>query len=102
MVPGTFVPYPRRGDRRSDSCYGDVEVSNNLCEQMMKHIKINLKNCLNIGSEESALDYAFMFSALESCDINHLTPESYLKGLISGLHDKKVKKTQLLPCYIRL
>ena len=43
MVPGTFVPYPRRGDRRSDSCYGDVEVSNNLCEQMMKHIKINLR-----------------------------------------------------------
>ena len=68
----------------------------------MKHIKINLKNSLNIGSEESAMDYAFMFSALESCDINHLTPESYLKGLISGLHDKKVKKTQLLPCYIRL
>jgi hypothetical protein len=23
MVPGTFVPYPRRGDRRSDCCYGD-------------------------------------------------------------------------------
>ena len=81
---------------------GDVEVSNNLCEQMMKHIKMNLKNCLNIGSEESALDYAFMFSALESCDINHLSPESYFKGLISGLHNKKVEKKQLLPCYIGL
>ena len=41
-------------------------------------------------------------SALESCDINHLAPESYFKGLITGLHDKKVEKTQLLPCYIRL
>jgi len=81
---------------------GDVEVSNNLCEQMMKHIKMNLKNCLNIGSEDSALDYAFMFSAIESCDINRLSPEAYLRKLIQGLHEKKVEKKQLLPCYIRL
>ena len=80
---------------------GDVEVSNNLCEQMMKHIKMNLKNCLNIGSEESALDYAFMFSAIESCDINRLSPEAYLRKLILGLHNKTVEKKQLLPCYIR-
>ena len=81
---------------------GDVEVSNNLCEQMMKHIKMNLKNCLNIGSEDSALDYAFMFSAIESCDINRLSPEGYLRKLILGLHEKNVEKKQLLPCYIRL
>lgn len=28
----------------------------------MRDIKMNLKNCLNIDSEDSALDYAFMFS----------------------------------------
>jgi hypothetical protein len=81
---------------------GDVELSNNICEQMMRHIKMNLKNSMNIGSEESALDYAFMFSALESCDINHLSPEAYLRKLILGIHEKKVEKKQLLPCYIRL
>ena len=81
---------------------GDVELSNNICEQMMRHIKMNLKNSMNIGSEDSALDYAFMFSALESCDINHLAPETYLRKLILGLHEKKVEKKQLLPCYIGL
>jgi hypothetical protein len=45
---------------------------------------------------------AFMFSALESCDINHLSPEAYLRKLILGLQEKKVEKKQLLPCYIRL
>ena len=30
---------------------GDVELSNNLSEQMIRHVKINLKNSLNIGSE---------------------------------------------------
>jgi len=29
---------------------GTVELSNNLAEQMMRHIKINLKNCLNIAT----------------------------------------------------
>ena len=76
--------------------------AHNLCEQMMKHIKMNLKNCLNIGSEDSAMDYAFMFSAIESCDVNRLSPEAYLRNLILGLHEKKVEKKQFLPCYIRL
>ena len=30
---------------------GDVELSNNLSEQMMRRIKMNLKNAGNIGSE---------------------------------------------------
>lgn len=64
--------------------------------------KVASINSMNIGSEDSALDYAFMFSALESCDINHLAPEAYLRKLILGLHEKKVEKKQLLPCYIGL
>ena len=35
---------------------GNLELSNNLAEQMMRHIKLNLKNGLNIGNEDSALD----------------------------------------------
>lgn len=49
---------------------GNLEISNNLDEQMMRHIKLNLKNCLNIGCEDSALDYAFMYFVSESYDIN--------------------------------
>ena len=79
---------------------GDVEVSNNLCEQMMKHIKMNLKNCLNIGSEDSAMDYAFMFSAIESCDINRLSTETYLRKLILGLHEKKWRKSSFFPAIL--
>jgi hypothetical protein len=36
-------------------------------EQMMRHFKQTLKNCLNIGSERSAKDVAFMFSVVENC-----------------------------------
>ena len=45
-----------------------------------------------------------MFSALESCDINHLVLEAYLGKLILGFHEKKVenvlvKKIQLSEGY---
>lgn len=80
---------------------GAVEVSNNLAEQMMRHIKMNLKTASNIGSEDSALDNAFMFSLIESCKLNGLAPEKYIAHLLRKLkgspHDKE--KAALLPCY---
>lgn len=83
---------------------GNLELSNNLAEQMMRHIKLNLKNCLNIGSEDSALDYAFMFSVIESCYMNKLSPECYIKELVSRLTAKPVctaEKVALLPCVMQ-
>ena len=82
---------------------GNLELSNNLAEQMMRHIKLNLKNCLNIGSEDSAFDYAFMFSVIESCNMNKLSPECYIKELVSRLTAKPVctaEKVALLPCFM--
>ena len=82
----------------------NLELSNNLAEQMMRHIKLNLKNCLNIGSEDSALDYAFMFSVIESCNMNKLSPACYIKELVSRLTAKPVcttEKVALLPCVMQ-
>ena len=83
---------------------GNLELSDNLAEQMMRHIKMNLKNCLNLGSEDSALDYAFMFSIIESCNMNKLSPGWYIKELVSRLTAKPcsdVEKVAILPCFIQ-
>ena len=83
---------------------GNLELSNNLAEQMMRHIKLNLKNCLNIGSEDSALDYAFMFFVIESCNMNKLSPGCYIQELVSRLTAKPVctaEKVALLPCFMQ-
>ncbi|WP_218049237.1 IS66 family transposase, partial [Bacteroides acidifaciens] len=45
---------------------GAAEISNNLCEQRMKPVKLLLKNCMNIGSEDAAENSAFIFSLIES------------------------------------
>ena len=81
---------------------GDVELSNNLSEQMMRSIKMNLKNAGNIGSERSAKNNAFMFSVIESCKMCGRSVENYLKGLLERL---KVSKdgddmTSCLPCFM--
>ena len=46
--------------------YGDMELSNNLNEPIMRSIDMNCKNDVNIGSEESAGHNAFMFSIIEA------------------------------------
>lgn len=79
---------------------GDVELSNNLSEQMMRSIKMNLKNAGNIGSEESAKPNAFMFSLIESCKMNKRKVEDYLMNLLDRLKLswEGDDLTGLLPC----
>ncbi len=68
---------------------GAAEISNNLCEQRMKPVKLLLKNCMNIGSEDAAENSAFIFSLIESCKLNGIDPQDYLKHLFECiLHGK--------------
>ena len=81
---------------------GDVELSNNLSEQMMRSIKMNLKNAGNIGSEESARHNAFMFSVIESCRMCGRPVEKYLTGLLERLKTARDGDdlTGCLPCFM--
>ena len=90
--------------QRSKPIMDRIKEKFELAEQMMRHIKLNLKNCLNIGSEDSALDYAFMFSVIESCNMNKLSAGCYIKELVSRLTAKPVctaEKVALLPCFMQ-
>lgn len=81
---------------------GDVELSNNLSDQMMRRIKMNLKNAGNIGSEISANQNAFMYSLIESSKMVKRNVEDYLNLLLERL--RKVRTgddlTCCLPCYL--
>lgn len=81
---------------------GAAEISNNLCEQRMKPVKLLLKNCMNIGSEDAAENSAFIFSLIESCKLNGIDPQDYLKHLLECiLHGKDCDKKTLLPCFYK-
>lgn len=64
---------------------GKAELSNNYCEQRMKPIKLDMKNCQNIGSEDAAEGAAFMHSLVESCRMNGKNPYDYLVDLLRKL-----------------
>lgn len=51
-----------------------------------------------------SLDYAFMFSVIESYNMNKLSHGWYIKELVSRLTSKassNVDKVALLPCFIQ-
>ena len=69
---------------------GSAEISNNLCEQRMKPVKLLLKNC------------AFIFALIENCKLNDIDPQDYLKHLFECiLHGKDCNKKALLPCFYK-
>ena len=80
---------------------GRVQLSNNLCEQRMKPIKLNLKVCQNIGSETAAENASFMFSLMESCKLNKLKEEPYMESLFNSLGMEQVDWKQNLPCFYK-
>ena len=81
---------------------GAAEISNNLCEQRMKPVKLLLKNCMNIGSEDAAGNSAFIFSLIESCKLNDIDPQDYLKHLFECiLWGKVCDRKALLPCFYK-
>lgn len=80
---------------------GSAEISNNLCEQRMKPVKLLLKNCMNIGSEDAAGNSAFIFSLIESCKLNDIDPQDYLKHLFECiLHGKDCDKKPFCHVFI--
>lgn len=77
---------------------GLPEVSNNLCEQRMKPLKLSMKNSQNIGSEDAARGHCFIHSLLESCRRLGVSIYDYLVALFRRLpHTPKDQRRQLLP-----
>lgn len=77
---------------------GLPEVSNNLCEQRMKPLKLSMKNSQNIGSEEAAKGHCFIHSLLESCRRLGVSIYDYLVALFRRLPDTpEDQRRQLLP-----
>lgn len=79
---------------------GNIEQA--LCEQRMKPVKLQLKNCMNISSEDAAKNSPFIFSLIESCKLNDIAPQDYLITYLNVfLHDKDCDKKTLLPCFYK-
>ena len=80
-----------------------MELSNDLSEQMMRSVKMNLKNAGNIGGEVPARHNEFMFSVIEGCKMwEECGGGNYLSALLDKLHKAGEGEDlmPLLPCYL--
>jgi transposase len=61
---------------------GMVEIDTNRVERSIRGWKLGLNNWLFLGSEDGGQWGAVMFSLIESCKIQGINPEAYLKDVL--------------------
>jgi len=61
---------------------GAVEIDTNRVERSIRGWKLGLKNWLFLGSEDGGQWGAVLFSLIESCKIQGINPEAYLKDVL--------------------
>lgn len=78
---------------------GQLEISNNSVENIIRHVAIVRKNALFAGSEAGGEYWAIAQSIIATCKLNNLDPEEYLKWIF-GQMEAKLPRSQyhkLLP-----
>jgi transposase len=61
---------------------GAVEIDSNRVERSIRGWKLGLKNWLFLGSEDGGQWGAILFTFIESCKIQGINPEEYLKDVL--------------------
>jgi len=80
---------------------GRIQVSNNICEQLVKPVAIGRKNSLFSTSEDGAQACAMAHTLIESGKANGLDPEKYLAYIFSKLPNTDFRmKPELLENFL--
>lgn len=66
---------------------GILQIDNNRIENAIRPVALGRKNWLFAGSEDGAKKIAVIYSIINSCVMNDIDPEMYLKDLFSRIHD---------------
>ena len=82
-------------------CYlndGRVEIDNNAAERSIRGIALGRKNYLFAGSDTGGIRAAAIYSLIETCKLNAINPEAYLRDILGRIADHKINRiTELLP-----
>ena len=82
-------------------CYtndGRVEIDNNAAERSIRGIALGRKNYLFAGSDTGGQRAAAVYSLIETCKLNAIDPEAYLRDILARIADHKINRiAELLP-----
>jgi transposase len=82
-------------------CYtndGRVEIDNNAAVRSIRGIALGRKNYLFAGSDTGGNRAAAVYSLIETCELNAIDPEAYLRDTLGRIADHKINRiAELLP-----
>jgi hypothetical protein len=82
---------------------GEVEIDNTAAERSLRRVALGRKNYLFVGSERGGERAATMYSLMEAAKLNGVSPEAYLRHVLSVIAEYPVNRvTDLLPWNVKL
>lgn len=77
---------------------GRIEIDNNAAERSIRGIALGRKNYLFAGSDKGGNRAAAIYSLIETCKLNVIDPEAYLRDILTRIADHKINRIdELLP-----
>lgn len=82
---------------------GLAEIDNNAAERALRSVCLGKKNWLFFGNDHGGDRGAMMYSLIETCKLNGINPETYLKHILQRLPDWQANRVdELLPWNVDL
>ena len=77
---------------------GRIEIDNNAAERSIRGIALGRKNYLFAGSDNGGKRAAAVYSLIETCKLNGVDPEAWLRDVLARIPDHKINRiAELLP-----
>ena len=77
---------------------GLSEIDNNIAENALRAVTLGRKNFRFSGSDNGGMRAASMYSLIDSCKLNGIDPQAYLKHVLTHIGDYPVNRVhKLLP-----
>jgi len=69
---------------------GKLELDNNICERSIRPVTLGRKNYLFMGSKGGGDAAAIAYTLIETCRINSIDPEAWLRWVLARVADHKM------------
>lgn len=75
---------------------GKLELDNNICERSIRPVTLGRKNYLFMGSKGGGEAAAIAYTLIETCRMNSVDPEAWLRCVLARVADHKMTRIEEL------